>query len=197
LEQGPWPSEKLRRNWGGQRGTDVPCAVRARRGKMRCCDARDCNARGRKSTCTGTKVSAALAKSVVVFDFELIDTSLEGAIRGARADEQERLARLSNQLRQLLRNSGQFSLVDIAPIAREAQASHLQACGSAICGLAQRIGPELAAIVLSIIGDDGFRRHSRSPFGLLRSLRQSPGRLSVAPEQALGPVGKRSGRWVP
>jgi hypothetical protein len=35
----------------------------------------------------------AVAQSVAVFDFELIDTSLEGAIRGARLDEQERLAR--------------------------------------------------------------------------------------------------------
>ena len=64
-----------------------------------------------------------VAQSVAVFDFELIDTSLEGAVRGVRPDEQERLARLSDQLRQLLRDSGRFSLVDITPIAREAQAS--------------------------------------------------------------------------
>ena len=62
-----------------------------------------------------------VAQSIAVFDFELIDTSLEGAIRGARPDEQERLAHLSDQLRQLLRDSGRFSLVDITPIAREAQ----------------------------------------------------------------------------
>ena len=43
-----------------------------------------------------------VTQSVAVFDFELIDTSLEGAIRGVRPDEQERLARLSDQLRQLL-----------------------------------------------------------------------------------------------
>ena len=70
-----------------------------------------------------------VAQSVAVFDFELIDTSLEGAIRGAWPDEQERLARLSDQLQQLLRDSRRFSLVDITPIAREAQASNLQACG--------------------------------------------------------------------
>ena len=86
----------------------------------------------------------AVAQSVAVLDFELIDTSLEGAIRGARADEQERLARLSDQLRQLLRNAGRFSLVDITPIAREAQASNLQACGSCDMHLARRIGAELA-----------------------------------------------------
>src|SRR5215475_4769500 len=81
---------------------------------------------------------------VAVFEFELIDTSLEGAIRVARADEQERLARVSNQLRQLLRDSGRFSLVDIAPIASEAQASNLQGCGGCDIQLARRIGAELA-----------------------------------------------------
>jgi hypothetical protein len=74
----------------------------------------------------------------------LIDTSLEGAIRGVRPDEQERLTRLSDQLRQLLRESGRFSLVDITPIAGEAQASNLQACGGCDMRLAQRIGAELA-----------------------------------------------------
>ena len=33
------------------------------------------------------------SQSAAVFDFELIDRSLEGAIRAARADEHERLAR--------------------------------------------------------------------------------------------------------
>ena len=74
----------------------------------------------------------------------MIDTSLEGAIRGARLDEQERLARLSDQLRQRLRASGRFSLVDITPIASEAQASNLQACGGCDIQLARRIGAELA-----------------------------------------------------
>jgi len=83
-----------------------------------------------------------VAQSVAVFDFELIDTSLEGAVRGARADEQERLARVSDQLRKILRNSGRFSLV--APIAREAQASNLQACGGCDMRFAKRIGAELA-----------------------------------------------------
>jgi len=71
----------------------------------------------------------ACSAPAAVFDFGLIDASLEGAIRSARADEQERLARLSDQLRQLLRDSGRASLVDITPIAREAQANNLQACG--------------------------------------------------------------------
>src|SRR5262249_8304849 len=85
-----------------------------------------------------------VAQSVAVFDFELIDTSLEGAIRGARPDEQERLARLSDRLRQLLRDSGRFSLIDITPIAREAQASNLQGCDGCDIQLARLIGAELA-----------------------------------------------------
>ena len=40
-----------------------------------------------------------VARSVAVFDFELIDTSLEGAIRGARPDERVRLARLARVAR--------------------------------------------------------------------------------------------------
>jgi Protein of unknown function (DUF2380) len=47
-------------------------------------------------------------------------------------------------LRQLLRASGRFSLVDITPIASEALASNLQACGGCDIQLARRIGAELA-----------------------------------------------------
>ena len=84
------------------------------------------------------------AQPVAVFNFELIDTSLEGAVRGARADEQERLARMSDQLRESLRDSCRFSLVDLTPIASEAQATNLQACGGCDKRLARRIGAELA-----------------------------------------------------
>jgi hypothetical protein len=70
------------------------------------------------------------AQTVAVFDFELIDTSLEGEMRGARPDEQARLGQLSLQLRERLKDSGRFSLVDIAPVAAEARASNLQGCGA-------------------------------------------------------------------
>ena len=86
----------------------------------------------------------AAAQTVAVFDFELIDTSLEGELKGARADEQARLTRLSDQLRQRLEESGRFSLVDIAPIADEARASNLQACGGCDARLARRVGAEIA-----------------------------------------------------
>ena len=85
-----------------------------------------------------------VAQRVAVFDFELIDTSLQGEVNGSRADEQDRLTRLGDQLRQRLRDSGRFSLVDITPIASEARASNLQACGGCDTHLARRIGADLA-----------------------------------------------------
>jgi hypothetical protein len=59
-----------------------------------------------------------VAQSVAVFDFELIDASPEGAVADPRADEQERLARLSDRLRRLLGDTGRFSLVDMTPNSR-------------------------------------------------------------------------------
>lgn len=82
--------------------------------------------------------------AVAVFDFELIDTSLEGAVNGPRADEQARLARTGDQLRQRLSESGRVDVIDIAPVAAEARASNLQACGGCDARLARRIGAELA-----------------------------------------------------
>jgi len=84
------------------------------------------------------------AQTVAVFDFELIDTSVEGEIKGPRPDEQARLGRLSDQLRLRLKESGRFALVDIAPVLGEAHASNLQACGGCDAQLAKRLGAELA-----------------------------------------------------
>jgi hypothetical protein len=84
------------------------------------------------------------AQTVAVFDFELIDTSLEGETKGLRADEQARLIRLSDHLRRRLTESGRFALLDITTVASEARASNLQACGGCDARLAKRIGADLA-----------------------------------------------------
>ncbi len=52
---------------------------------------------------------------LVSIDFELIDTNLEGEMQGARADEQQRLAMLSEQLPQLLIDKGGYAIVDRSP----------------------------------------------------------------------------------
>jgi hypothetical protein len=79
-----------------------------------------------------------------IFDFELIDTSLEGATNGPRADETARLARLGDQLRALVTGSGKLEVVDIAPVRAEAHQTNLQACGGCDADLAQKLGAELA-----------------------------------------------------
>src|SRR5262245_9475546 len=92
----------------------------------------------------GAACVSSRAQTVAAFDFELIDTSLEGETNGPRADEQARLTRLSDELRRRLAESGRFTLVDTAPVAGEARASNLQACGGCDTRLAERIGAELA-----------------------------------------------------
>ena len=79
---------------------------------------------------------------VAVFDFELLDMSLEGGAR--RADEQERRARASQQLRKGLEASGRFAVVDIAPVRDEAAAANLQACGGCDVRLAREVGADLS-----------------------------------------------------
>jgi hypothetical protein len=87
---------------------------------------------------------AATARPVAVFDFELIDTSLEGATDGPRADEQQRIVQISNELRRRLSETGKFQVVDIAPVQAQAHAVHLQECGGCDADLAAKVGAQLS-----------------------------------------------------
>src|SRR3982074_1196041 len=79
-----------------------------------------------------------------VFDFELLDTSLQGEMDGPRGDEQRRLIRASEQIRKGLAESGKFTILDIAPVNAVAHASNLQACGGCDVDLAQKLGADPA-----------------------------------------------------
>lgn len=79
-----------------------------------------------------------------VFDFELLDTSLQGEMDGPRGDEQQRLIRTSEQIRKGLAESGKFVVLDIAPVSDAAHAANLQACGGCDVDLAQKLGADLA-----------------------------------------------------
>jgi hypothetical protein len=94
----------------------------------------------------GTLAASAQAagRSAAVFDFELVDTSLEGATRGPQADEQARLGQMGAALRRQLEGSGRFSITDIGPVAAEARALNLHACGACALTLSRRVGAELA-----------------------------------------------------
>lgn len=88
--------------------------------------------------------SAASAEQpkLVVFDFELIDTSLPGEFYGSKP-ELVRLDRISEQLREELATSGKYRMIDIAPIRDAARHANLQACGGCDLKLAGQLGADL------------------------------------------------------
>lgn len=81
---------------------------------------------------------------VAVFDFELIDSSLEGEMMGENPDETRRTAALGAQLRQAFSEADGFDLADIAPVAEEASRRSLQRCGGCDVTLAGQVGADLA-----------------------------------------------------
>jgi hypothetical protein len=86
----------------------------------------------------------AATRPLAVFDFELIDTSLDGEMNGPRADEQQRIVQISNELRAKLGADDRFRVVDMAPVEAQAHAVHLQACGGCDADLAAKLGAKLA-----------------------------------------------------
>lgn len=79
--------------------------------------------------------------ALAVFDFELIDTSLEGEVNGPRADEQQRLVMIGELLRQKLTDSGRYALVDLAPQAeRIAAAGYRHGCNGCIADFGRDAG---------------------------------------------------------
>jgi Protein of unknown function (DUF2380) len=81
-------------------------------------------------------------KCVAAFDFELIDLSLEGEIKGVNSAEQQRLVLISEQLRNWLVAEG-HQICDMAPVAAEARAANLYGCGC-VQKLASRVDAGLA-----------------------------------------------------
>jgi len=93
----------------------------------------------------GAAGAAAEPKTVAVFDFELIDTSLEGEIRGPQAAEQARLGLISHHLRRLLADSGKYIVIDTAPATSAVEdAGFLHGCNGCEADIARQIGAELA-----------------------------------------------------
>jgi hypothetical protein len=79
-----------------------------------------------------------------VFDFELLDTSLQGEVNGPQADEQRRLKDVTEQVRKALAEAGKFIVLDIASINAAAHASNLQACGGCDVQYAQQLDADIA-----------------------------------------------------
>jgi hypothetical protein len=81
---------------------------------------------------------------VAVFDFEMIDTSLDGEMKGTSAEEKARLAKLAPALREKLAASDRFIVVDTNSVNERAHAQNLQACGGCDATLAHEVGADVA-----------------------------------------------------
>ena len=91
--------------------------------------------------------AAARAEPVklAVFDFELIDTSLEGEVSGPREDEQSRLRMISDLLRTKLAESGRYSIADLSPLNEKIDgAGYRYNCNGCVTDLAAAAGAEQA-----------------------------------------------------
>lgn len=89
--------------------------------------------------------AAADTPRLAVFDFELIDTSLEGEISGARVDEQRRLILIGDLLRRQLAESGRYEIVDVGPAAADIEkAGYLHGCNGCDAKIARGLGADLA-----------------------------------------------------
>ncbi len=92
------------------------------------------------------KLGFAQAQScVAVFDFELIDSSLDGQTLGSNPAESNRLGLLSTQLRAWIDAESGWKNCDMAPVLNEARAANLSACGC-IPRLIQSVGGRLAVV---------------------------------------------------
>ena len=80
---------------------------------------------------------------LAIFDFELLDTSLQGEVSGVNPAEQQRLAMISDLLRQRIAESKRYDVIDIAP-AREkiAAAGYLRGCNGCDATIARELGAE-------------------------------------------------------
>lgn len=80
-----------------------------------------------------------------VFNFELIDTSLQGAMGGARPEEEERLLLISDMLRRELAASGRYVVMDLAPAREQIRAAgHLHGCNRCAARIGRTVGADVA-----------------------------------------------------
>jgi Protein of unknown function (DUF2380) len=77
---------------------------------------------------------------IAVFDFEFVDTSIEGATNGPRIDEGARLARLDREIRQRLAQSRRAEVLDVASVADRTHARNLRTCGGCDVAFASELG---------------------------------------------------------
>ncbi len=84
---------------------------------------------------------------IVVFDFELFDTSLEGELQPAREDQSARLKMISQMIRDALEKSGNYTIVEITPeAAKLAKDTSFIGCNGCDVKIAESLGGDLSII---------------------------------------------------
>jgi hypothetical protein len=89
--------------------------------------------------------------SIIVFDLELVDTSLEHEMYGENPTEIRRLAQITKQLREGLKASGKYEVLDNAPAAEIIQklrsdVRFLHDCNNCELEVARSLGAELSLV---------------------------------------------------
>ncbi|WP_245197597.1 DUF3280 domain-containing protein [Jiella mangrovi] len=90
--------------------------------------------------------AAAAGEKVAVFDFQLVDSSLEGSMMGKDAAQEARLARMAPMLRKDIAGLDGYELVDTGPVARQAEDANLQNCGNCALKFAGEVGADIAVV---------------------------------------------------
>jgi hypothetical protein len=89
--------------------------------------------------------AAHAAPKAAIFPFELNDVSLEGELAGPRADETQRLALATEELRRLAARDAGYDVLDLAQLAPDiAKASPLYKCNGCEADIARRAGADIA-----------------------------------------------------
>jgi hypothetical protein len=92
-----------------------------------------------------TAAAAQAAPKAAVFPFELIDDSLDGQYFGPRADETQRLALATAELRMLVTQEAGFDVLDLGTLASEVEkAAPLYKCNGCEVELARKLGADFA-----------------------------------------------------
>ena len=94
--------------------------------------------------CAATGAMAKQASTAAVFGFDFDDTSLQGEMQGPQAQERQRLAALNTELRDMLVQSHCCSIVDLAPVAKQAQALDMRTCNGCDVDLARQAGAKIS-----------------------------------------------------
>ena len=85
----------------------------------------------------------AVERKVAVFDFELVDTSLEGEISGINPAETARLDMLAPHLRADIATEFDFVILDVAPLAAKAKERWLDDCKKCAIDLGRELGADI------------------------------------------------------